>query len=79
MAACLCRFASLRTLDLSGIPRLHDTDLDGLSQLQLKSISLVGCEYITGSGLRHVALADGLTALDLTGCCKVGNTIVFVA
>ncbi len=66
-----CRFAALRTLDLSGIPRLQDGHLQGLSQLQLNCITLVGCEHITAMGLHHVGLAPGLTALDLTGCCKV--------
>lgn len=65
------RFASLRALDLSGIPKLQDGRLSGLSRLQLTSISLAGCEHITGAGLRHVGLVKGLTALDLTGCCKV--------
>ncbi len=66
-----CRFAALRTLDLSGIPRLQDAHLQGLSQLQLNCITLVGCEHITAMGLHHVGLAHGLMALDLTGCCKV--------
>lgn len=66
-----CRFAALRTLDLSGIPKLQDGHLQGLNQLQLNCITLVGCEHITAAGLHHVGLAPGLTALDLTGCCKV--------
>ena len=66
-----CRFASLRSLDLSGIPKLQDSHLQGLSQLHLHSVSLAGCEHITGAGLCHIALVPGLLALDLTGCCKV--------
>jgi len=69
-----CRFAALRTLDLSGILRLQDVHLQGLSQLQLNFITLVGCEHVTAMGLQHVGLTPGLTALDLTGCCKVPQT-----
>ena len=66
-----CRFACLQSLDLSGIPMLQDSQLHGLSRLHLQSVSLLGCEHITGAGLHHVALVPGLRALDLTGCCKV--------
>lgn len=65
------RFASLRSLDLSGIAKLQDAHLQGLSRLQLNSVSLAGCEQITGAGLHHIALVPELLALDLTGCCKV--------
>lgn len=71
MFSVACRFSSLCSLDLSGIPKLQDSQLQHLHRLQLTSISLAGCENVTSLGLWHVGHVTGLLALDLTGCCKV--------
>ena len=77
-SAVVYRFVSLHTLDLSSIPKLQDTQLAGLHKLRLISISLAGCEHVTGVGLHHVGLVTSLKALDLTGCCKVSTPAVTI-
>lgn len=68
---------SLRKLDLSYCPGIHDNDIQTLtsgSRRNIQEILLTGCGKLTNSCLQFINCCVNLERLDLRACSKISST-----
>ncbi|KAK3742949.1 hypothetical protein QZH41_014189, partial [Actinostola sp. cb2023] len=70
---------SLRKLDLSYCPAIHDSDIQSLTDLAtsrrgVQEILLTGCGKLTNSCLEYINRCSNLERLDLRACTKISKS-----